>query len=448
MLRGLMILAALLVPVAAHAEPSWQGVWQGTIGKLPVRACLQQRSETYRNGSYYYLNRMKPIPLRAEDDGSWSEEADGGAVTGKWRVESATPNGMTGTWRSGARTLPIVFTRVASDGDDGPCGSDAYIAPRLRPVRITTQPASKDGFAYTVIKYDVGPSFPEIGIASFSYPATRPGDRAINVALRVDPREHEGPADYVGCMKMALTANGRDGDFGFSYAPALVTPEFLSVAANSGGFCGGAHPSEGFWHLTFDRVSGKSINLANWFTPRGIVNEPSETTPITKLTPALRPTVLKHYPFEQGQDADCKEVVATADYWDLSLTRRGIGLTPSLPHVAQACRMISADAAQFPDEARSLWRDGTGTLTLHLAEWIESAINRGQLRHDDPHFMAELLISMIGGQDFDRQRFHMPHRDDAGTRRRWAGFSVDSFLRAFAPAASVPPHSNQLRSFS
>ena len=118
------------------------------------------------------------------------------------------------------------------------------------------------------------------------------------------------------------------------------------------------------------------------------------------------------------------------------------------PHVAQACRMISADAAQFPDEARSLWRDGTGTLTLHLAEWIESAIARGQLRHDDPHFMAELLISMIGGQDFDRQRFHMPHRDDAGTRRRWAGFSVDSFLRAFAPAASPQPHSNQLRSFS
>jgi len=118
------------------------------------------------------------------------------------------------------------------------------------------------------------------------------------------------------------------------------------------------------------------------------------------------------------------------------------------PHVAQACRMISADAAQFPEEARSLWRDGAGTLTLHLAEWIESAIARGQLRHDDPHFMAELLISMIGGQDFDRQRFHMPHRDDAGTRRRWAGFSVDSFLRAFAPAASPQPHSNQLRSFS
>lgn len=120
----------------------------------------------------------------------------------------------------------------------------------------------------------------------------------------------------------------------------------------------------------------------------------------------------------------------------------------SQPHVAQACRLISADAARFPDEARNLYRDGTGALTLHLAEWMETTARRGQLRHDDPHFMAELLISMIGGQDLDRQRFHMTHRDDAATRLRWAEFSVDSFLRAFAPAVPTQPHSNQHRSFS
>ena len=40
------------------------------------------------------------------------------------------------------------------------------------------------------------------------------------------------------------------------------------------------------------------------------------------------------------------------------------------PHVAQARRLIAAEAAQFPDEARSLYRDGAGALSLHLAEWI------------------------------------------------------------------------------
>lgn len=119
------------------------------------------------------------------------------------------------------------------------------------------------------------------------------------------------------------------------------------------------------------------------------------------------------------------------------------------PHVAQTCRLIAAESAQFPDEARALYRDGAGALTIHIAEWIQLRIRDGLLRHDDPHFMAELLLSMIAGQDFEKQRFHTPHRVDALQRRRWAEFSVDSFLRAFAaPGAIRSPHSNQHRSFS
>ncbi|WP_312709497.1 TetR/AcrR family transcriptional regulator [Stenotrophomonas sp.] len=118
------------------------------------------------------------------------------------------------------------------------------------------------------------------------------------------------------------------------------------------------------------------------------------------------------------------------------------------PHVGQACRLIAADASQFPEEARTLYREGAGALTLHLAEWIETVCRRGLLRHDDPHYMAELLLSMIAGQDFDKQRFHTPHRDDARARRRWAEFSVDGFLRAFAPEPAAVPSTNQHRSFS
>lgn len=119
------------------------------------------------------------------------------------------------------------------------------------------------------------------------------------------------------------------------------------------------------------------------------------------------------------------------------------------PHVVQARRLIAAEAAQFPDEARSLYRDGAGALNLHLAEWIQQRCRDGLLRHDDPHFMAELLLSMIAGLDFEKQRFHTPHRADASQRRRWAEFSVDSFLRAFAAPEAIPsPHSNQHRSFS
>jgi hypothetical protein len=58
-----MLLAALALSAPVQAAPAWHGVWQGSVGTLPVRACLQERSETYRNGSYYYLSRLQPIAL-------------------------------------------------------------------------------------------------------------------------------------------------------------------------------------------------------------------------------------------------------------------------------------------------------------------------------------------------------------------------------------------------
>ncbi|MDC6690037.1 TetR/AcrR family transcriptional regulator C-terminal domain-containing protein, partial [Leclercia adecarboxylata] len=119
------------------------------------------------------------------------------------------------------------------------------------------------------------------------------------------------------------------------------------------------------------------------------------------------------------------------------------------PHVVQARRLIATESSQFPQEARTLYQDGAGALALHVSEWMATRSAQGQLRHDDPHFMAELLLSMIAGLDFEKQRFHIPHRADATVRRRWAEFSVDSFLRAFAaPEAATASHSNQHRSFS
>lgn len=339
-MRRYLLLAALALAAPAQAAPAWHGVWQGTIGTLPVRACLQQRSETYSNGSYYYLSRLDPIPLSHEDDGSWSEENG----SGRWTVAAATSSRLTGTWRGGGKSLPVALTRVAmAAGEEDPCGSTAYIAPRLRPVRITSKPARTNGFAHTELIYDVG--FQDVAISSFSYPPTQPGDAAINAALRLDPAKHGGDADYLDCMKMALASGGRDGDFQMSYTPALVTPEYLSVAASTGGFCGGAHPDESQWHLVFDRTSGKAVDIARWLTARAVVpNDGERSTSIRQITPALKALALKHFPFGRGEDADCREAVSGEDYWEIAPTRRGLALTPSLPHVVQACE----DAAVVP----------------------------------------------------------------------------------------------------
>ena len=110
------------------------------------------------------------------------------------------------------------------------------------------------------------------------------------------------------------------------------------------------------------------------------------------------------------------------------------------PDVIRSCRLIDAQAHRFPEQARQIYQDGAQSLQQRLADWMQAAIDRGQLRRDNPHFLAELLLSMIVGLDFERQRFHVPHRTIPEDRRRWAEFAVDSFLRAFS--ADTFPHSN------
>ena len=110
------------------------------------------------------------------------------------------------------------------------------------------------------------------------------------------------------------------------------------------------------------------------------------------------------------------------------------------PSVVATRQLLSAEASQCPEEARALYRDGCENLLQRLAEWLRLAMRRGQLRHDDPHYAAELLLSMIVGLDFERQRFAVPHRDSEDHRRHWAEFAIDAFLRAFSvdvPAISA-----------
>ncbi|CCF70374.1 bacterial regulatory s, TetR family protein [Xanthomonas citri pv. punicae str. LMG 859] len=108
------------------------------------------------------------------------------------------------------------------------------------------------------------------------------------------------------------------------------------------------------------------------------------------------------------------------------------------PDVLQTCRLVEAQSHRFPDQSQQIFHDGVVGMQQRLAHRFEQAIGAGQLRHDDPHFMAELLLSMIVGLDFDRQRFQVPHRAGLPARQRWAQFAVDTFLRAFAPAPAAP----------
>ena len=111
----------------------------------------------------------------------------------------------------------------------------------------------------------------------------------------------------------------------------------------------------------------------------------------------------------------------------------------SEPGTIGTARLVTAQASQYPDEVRALYASLIAPMQERVAGWLQQAMRRGLLRHDDPQLAAELLLGMIVGLDFERQRFSVPHRDSDSRRRHWAEFAVDAFLRAFpSPRTGIP----------
>lgn len=331
----------------AAAPPAWaageQGVWQGTIGTLPVRACLTRDEDgTWGTGSYFYLSRLKPLRLEAADEGpdlveraTWGAEQEGA----RWRVVAKGGDALGGEWRSGARTLPIALRRVpTAASDEGPCASDAYTAPRLRPLLVTSVPAAKGALRYRKLTYSPGPAFPDVNLASFAIAETHPGDKAINAAVRLDPARRESPGDYLSCVRQALAQTGTDGDYFAELTPTAMPGDYLSAEVSIGWSCGGAHPDNASYSLTFDRRTGREVRLASWLLPSAAVPPGSDDDRgrSVRVTPAFRRLLIKRFPFDP-QAAECRDPVGEEDYWTIALTATGLGFAPQLPHVVQAC---------------------------------------------------------------------------------------------------------------
>lgn len=124
-----------------------------------------------------------------------------------------------------------------------------------------------------------------------------------------------------------------------------------------------------------------------------------------------------------------------------------------LEHLAQtrtvtAIRMLTTDIARFPEEARALFDAGVLRIQQRLAECLSAAMRRGELHHDDPLALAELLLGMLVGFDIDRRRLGLPGRDTPQQREDWANRSVDAFLRAHRkpPATESLTHRSRMSS--
>jgi TetR/AcrR family transcriptional repressor of mexJK operon len=87
-------------------------------------------------------------------------------------------------------------------------------------------------------------------------------------------------------------------------------------------------------------------------------------------------------------------------------------------------RALVPEVPRFPGAARAMYANSAGELLRRLAEFLAA-----RLRVEDPAFAAEMLLSMLAGQDRIRRLFAVA--PSAESEKRRAARIVDSFLRAF-----------------
>jgi hypothetical protein len=345
----------LLLPFQAawandKASPSWEGVWDGRIGGLPVRLCLFEPgygdSGTNGIGAYYYQKHLQIIHLDQSSPKVWREEQLGkpDAKPISWKFDNVGETAISGTWLQDSRRLPIQFKRVLTEKmsvedewqGETSCGAKAFIAPRATPITITKTAAQKDGKDYDKLIKDVGAHF-EVALEYFALREDDSAAALINARLKKAVNGFDG-TDYLSCMSGALSMNARDGDFSIFAEPAMIGRRWMSATVSYGDYCGGAHPNHGSYTLNFDLDTGKEERLITWFagiepSPEQDGYDASQTIP-----GALRDLVMARWPSESGAESpECKEVAGESNYWDLRLSRDGMVFTPSMPHVLTAC---------------------------------------------------------------------------------------------------------------
>lgn len=272
--------AGLAAP-AQEAPPAWAGVWQGTVGKVEVKLCLQH--EYRARGAYYYARYLRVIALEGDDKArpdpltvALTEAMPvpgkagkaGGTEAVAWTLRASTDRRtLEGSWRSSAKTLPVQLTRLAAPGpDERSCETDAFSLPLERPGRVAASDARLKGTAYRTLSLVVEQQ-PDVGIAAFELLRDDAGAVRFNAAMRKLLQDEQEA--MFGCMRGALGSNASIGDYGMRVEPKAIGRRWLVAGEGGSQTCGGAHPNHHLGYQTWDLEAGRTVDPWTWFGTQG-----------------------------------------------------------------------------------------------------------------------------------------------------------------------------------
>lgn len=101
-------------------------------------------------------------------------------------------------------------------------------------------------------------------------------------------------------------------------------------------------------------------------------------------------------------------------------------------------RMCVAESERFPELGRRFFETGHMVVRGHIVEYLESAIERGDLRIEDCGFAAEQFFELCKVDLFPRMMFGTGDAPTEAERERVVAAAVDMFLARYATAPGEP----------
>lgn len=98
-------------------------------------------------------------------------------------------------------------------------------------------------------------------------------------------------------------------------------------------------------------------------------------------------------------------------------------------------RVVMAEGPRFPELGRAFYESGPRRMIGWLTGWFTTLQEKGALRAGDVELAAEQFLSLLRSTAFLRHMLRLPPAPDAASVRRTASAAVDTFLRAWGPAA-------------
>lgn len=294
----------LAVVGTCSAQDAWRGIWEGTIGQMPVRVCLDGKDG--EDSRYYYLKYGKDILLQQSEreEGSWLEgEEPSDRPAGKWQLAQDGDN-MRGTWvgANAGKRWPIQLKRttIPVSEERSLCEAEFFFKPVADAQKLVAGPVQAFGRH----------SYQEL---STRMPRQSQDSNAPNAIVLHDYGENGAAVNQFLLQRLRKRlARHHDtrinGLMESREEVAWLSDRWLSLREMEWAAGHGISGSS-TWFETWDLATGKRFDLWRWFNARsGTWHGEAGNDGVEQAFTTTRALQKAIGPFDNnGGDPDCKD---------------------------------------------------------------------------------------------------------------------------------------------